>query len=122
VFGQSKITKTKTVRGVKHDYVVGIRSLCEVKKSSIDVPYRKCPVYIVFGLGIDDVRANLEWYKANQGLTKFDAVDKNFAFVEDAIAHVEAQNHEEELRERVITRWTELQKELAIVRKPKVRL
>jgi len=122
VFGKDKIFRSKTINNVKHDAVIGIRSLCEVKKSSIDIPYRKAPVHIVFGLGIDDIRGNLTWMKEINGLKKFVAVDKEFAFVEEAIKHIESNDLEAPLRESVIDTWEKIQRELAIERKRKIRL
>jgi len=121
MFGKDKIFKSKTINKVKHDSVIGIRSICEVKKSSIDVPYRKAPVFIVFGVGIDDVRGNLTWMKENTGATKYVAGDKEFAFVEDAISHVEENNLESALRETVIDTWESIQRELRVERKRKLR-
>lgn len=120
-FARGKIKREKTIRGVKHENIIGIRSVCEVKKSSLDIPYRKAPVYIVFGVGIDDVRANLEWWKQVNGLSKFEAVDREFQGIEDAIHHVELHNHENQLKEMVIEAWIELQEQLRIERKRKVR-
>jgi RecA/RadA recombinase len=122
VFGKNKVFRSKTINGIKHDSVIGIQSICEIKKSSIDVPYRSAPVFIVFGLGIDDIRGNLTWMKANTGNSKYLAIDKEFAFVEQAIKHIEDNNLEDKLRETVIDTWEVIQRELKIDRKRKVRL
>ena len=121
MFGKDKVFKSKTLNKIKHDSVIGIRSICEVKKSSIDVPYRKAPVFIIFGLGIDDIRGNLVWMKESMGQSKYVAVDKDFAFVEEAINHIEENNLEDPLREMVIDQWEYLQRELRVERKRKVR-
>jgi len=120
-FANGKIKREKTIRGVKHENIMGIRCTAEIKKSSIDIPYRKAPVHIVFGLGIDDVRANLEWWKKTNGLSKYEAVDREFSAMEDAIRHIELNNLESQLKEMVVDAWIELQEQLRIERKKKVR-
>jgi RecA/RadA recombinase len=120
-YTKGKITKEKTIKGVKHQNVIGIRSMCEVKKSSIDVPYRKARVCIVFGLGIDDVRGNLEWWKEVNGLEKYEAVDQEYSHIDDAIRHIEQRGLENQLKEMVIDAWIELQEALRTDRKKKTR-
>lgn len=120
-FANGKIKREKTIKGVKHENIMGIRCTAEIKKSSVDVPYRKAPIHIVFGLGIDDVRANLEWWKKTNGLSKYEAVDREFGSMEDAIKHIETNNLEPRLKEMVVDAWIELQEQLRIDRKKKVR-
>jgi RecA/RadA recombinase len=116
-----KITKVKTKGKAKIEQTIGIRAMCEVKKSSIDVPFRKAPVYIVFQHGIDDIWANLQWYKENTGSTKYLAVDREWQSVEKAIKHIEQNNLEADLRNMVIDLWEEIQAEFQPDRKKKVR-
>jgi len=101
--------------------VKGIKSICYVKKSSIDDPYREAPIYIMFGHGIDDVRGNLIYVKEMTEATKFDCFGAEWAHVDRAIEVIEANNLEHELRERVIDLWIDVEKKFTVARKPKVR-
>jgi len=113
-----KIEQTKkTSGGASVTRVTGIQSLCKVTKSSIDRPYREAPVYIMFDLGIDDVRGNLQWLKDMSKATKYLCVDKEYARMNDAIAYIEGNNMESELRNNVIDMWEEIEAKFSNTRK-----
>lgn len=50
---------TKEVKGIKR--VIGVDVRMKVKKNKVGLPFRECQYPIVFGYGIDDVTANVEW-------------------------------------------------------------
>ena len=58
-----KVIRKRTIRGVEHEKVMGIKVICEIFKSTIDDPYRTAPIYIMFNQGIDNIRANLQYIK-----------------------------------------------------------
>lgn len=101
--------------------IIGIESEVTVIKNSIDNPYRTAPVYIIFGFGIDDVRANLQWLKDTTQNTVYKAVDKEYQSMAAAIKHIEEDNLEKDLREEVIDLWIEVEKHFKSERKKKVR-
>lgn len=107
--------KLKSKKEVKK--IIGIQSECTITKSSIDDGYRSCPLYIVFGVGIDDVRGNLQWYKDMLRGTKYLAVDKEFQRLNDAIKYIETEDYEADLREMVIDLWNEIEEGFKIKRK-----
>jgi recombination protein RecA len=111
----------KTINGVKHEKIYGIQSQCTIKKSSVDDPFRTANVYIVFGLGIDDIRANLAYLKQNTAAKSYVAIDEEFGRIDAAIKHIEDNNFELELREQVIDLWGEIEEKFEIKRKPKRR-
>ncbi len=115
------LTRTKTIRGVKHEKIYGIQSICTIKKSSVDDPYRTANVYIVFGLGIDDIRANLAYMKQMTKADQYIAVNKEFGRMDTAIKHIEDNNLELELKNQVIDLWEEIEVEFKVDRKPKRR-
>jgi protein RecA len=118
----SQVKVERTIKGVKHERVIGIKSEVEVFKSTIDDPFRTAPVYIIFGHGIDDIRANLEFIKYNGKYDQYAVGDTNFGkLLPQAIHEVETNNLEEELREQVIDLWEEIQRNLTIERKTKRR-
>jgi len=80
----------------------GIEVEAYIVKSSVGIPYRKAPLYIVFKYGIDDVRANLQWYKTNTKDSKYFAGGRG---LEEACHIVEKKGMVTELREAVIDLW-----------------
>lgn len=97
---------------------VGIKVDCWIAKSTVDEPYREVPLYITFGYGIDDIRANLQYVKDMTGATTYVIDGKSFRGMNQAIKHVEEHNKEKSLKENVIDIWEEIQRH-RIVRKPR---
>jgi len=117
-----KVQITKELpSGKRVPRVIGIKSSCEIIKSSIDNPFRTCDIYIIFNHGIDDIRGNLQWRKDVTGDTKYDVFDKGYVAMNDAIRYIEAQDYEDKLREEVIDLWEEIEKKFVITRKKKKR-
>ena len=115
----AKLVKEKKVGKKVIKKVIGIQSICEVRKSSVDEPWRQAPIVIKFGLGIDDVHANLQWMKDMTGNTKYDAITKEYVRMDDAIKHVEEHNLEKKLRKEVIDLWETIEKSFKTDRKRK---
>lgn len=106
----------------KVEKILGIRTNVTVVKNSIDDPYRTAFVYIMFGYGIDDVRANLQWLKEmTQNKMYVTPNGKKYMAVNQAIAEVEANGLEKELREMVIDLWELIEAAMRTKRKSKVR-
>ncbi len=118
----NKIEPEKTLANKKKvKKVIGIQSEVVVVKSSVDDEYRKAPIYIIFGFGIDDVRANLQWYKDFSSNSKYLAVDKEYQVMDAAIRYIEENNLEADLREMVIDLWMEIEAKFKMDRKRKIR-
>lgn len=117
-FPQWKIKKTRKGR----EKVVGIITKAEVVKSSLDDPFRRATLYIVFGYGVDDVMGNLQWYKDVRKDTRYGFSPATHArSLEESVKKTEAGNFQSELREAVIDLWMETEKEFRSDRKPKIR-
>ena len=122
MFKGSKIEKTKALpSGQKITKVLGIKSEALIKKSSVDNEFRTAPVYILFGVGIDDVRANLQYLKDVNKETTYNCFGKTFIRMDAAIEYIENNNLEGKLREEVIDAWEEVEEMFRINRKLKVR-
>jgi len=106
---------------VKVETVIGVKSICEVRKSSIDEPYRTAPIYIMFNHGIDDIRANLQYIKDLTGANTYDVFDRKYKGMDRAVAYIEEHNYEKKLRKSVIDIWESVQKKTKVPRKDKVR-
>lgn len=116
IIPEKKISSGKVV-----SMVTGVLSTCTIVKNSVDNGFRDAPLYIIYGQGIDDVRANLQWYKTMMKSTMYIAVDKDYQRLDFAIRYIEENNLEGELREMVIDLWEEIQEKFKVKRKPKVR-
>lgn len=117
----SKIVKKEDINGKNLEKVIGIRSTCEIIKSSVDDPFRKCNISIVFGYGIDDIRDNLQYIKDMGGHTSYQCIDKSFKGLDQAIKYIEENKYREKLKEQVIKLWEEIDERFAINRQRKVR-
>ena len=53
---------TKTIKGIKRPIGVHIKAKCE--KNKVGLPFRECEFDIVFGYGVDDIGASLDWLKS----------------------------------------------------------
>lgn len=123
----SRIEPEKTVKGTKKKIkkTIGILSEATIIKSSIDDEYRKAPLYIVFGFGIDDIRANLQWYKEMTASTTYESFghssNEGFSSMDAAISNIEKNNLEGDLREIVIDLWGDIEEQFKVTRKKKKR-
>ena len=111
----------------EHNYGINVEAY--IKKSSIDRAYRRVPIRIIFNYGIDDIGANLEWLKAHGAMPEpgFRIGDQYFAAnikggaLEAAIAWVEAENLEQDIRDWVVEIWGQIEDQVRPNRKPKER-
>lgn len=57
----------KTIRKIERPIGIKVKAKCE--KNKISLPYRDCEFPILFGYGIDDITASLNWLKIVDGLS-----------------------------------------------------
>jgi recombination protein RecA len=118
----AKIPKVVTLaNGKKVEKIIGIRSQCKIKKSSVDEPFRECFISIIFGYGIDDIRENLQYLKENTGSTTYKVADQEFRSMGKAIEYVETNNLQDTLKNEVIDLWSEIEDKFKIERPKKER-
>ena len=121
-YPQSKVYKEQEIFGSDMKKVIGVLGTAKVVKSSVSSPFREAPVYIIFNVGVDDVRANLQWIKDVYGNTTYCVGKlKVGRSMEESILKVEKNNLEKELREFVIDTWLEIEEKFKVERKPKER-
>lgn len=121
-YPNGKLERQRTVHGNKIKKVIGINTTCRVIKSSIDEPFREAPIYIVFGYGVDDIRANLQFVKDYTKATKYDCFEREYQAMDNAIAFIEEKKFQQKLKDRVVEVWNEIEKAFKIKRKPKARV
>ena len=119
---ENKIKKTKKFHGREVSRIVGVDIEVEVFKNSIWKPYHTAPVTILFDYGIDDIRQNLQFVKQYSGKSVYSINGESLGNVmDDAIAKVEEDQREEELRQEVILLWNKIELNFASQRVPKRR-
>jgi len=118
-FKNGKIIRQKKIAGIDVKKVQGINSTCRIIKSSVDNPFREASIPIIFGYGIDDIRANLEYFKDMTGAGKY--YGDKFSTIDKAIDHIEENELENELKEKVIDLWEDIEEQFTIRRKTKQR-
>lgn len=102
---------------VKQEY--GVRSMVKIVKSSVWRPHNSAEVYIIYDYGIDDIRANLQFLKDHSKNKNYWTEDFS---MDDAVATIEEDELEAELKEAVIDRWEDIQEMFKRERKPKRRV
>jgi RecA/RadA recombinase len=114
--GSKIIKKIKNSAGVEIEKAIGIKSNCEVIKS-VDDPYRECSISIIFGYGIDDIRDQLEYYKAMTKENTFNSIEKSFRSLDQAVEYIEQNKLVKKLKERTIGIWQEMEELFSFNRK-----
>ena len=140
-----KIYKVVKVAGKEVKKTIGIKVEIEVTKT-VDEPYRKADIYVIYGYGIDDVRANLQFIKdftrpikteepveaKKKVLAKGEVKEKSNSMyscggiplavsMDEAIYKVESQGLVNDLKEEVISLWESIEEKFTIEREPKQR-
>jgi len=96
--------------GRKVPKVIGINSIATVIKNSKDDPHREAYIPIIFGYGIDDIRANLQWQKDMKKDGTYECGDgTTYQAMDFAIQYVERNNLEDKLKEQVVDLWLEIE-------------
>jgi RecA/RadA recombinase len=114
-----KIYKVVKVAGKEVKKVIGITTMIEVVKT-VDKPYRKAPMTIIFDYGIDQIRDNLQYIKDYTRNTTYCLGDRSLATsMEEAIKIIESEKLEDQLKEEVIDLWEMIESKFESNRKPK---
>lgn len=98
----------KTFRGEERVY--GIRTLAKVKRSKVWKPFREMELQILFDYGIDDLGTTISYLWG----PKVKAIDWNgteYSRIE-LIKHIEENNLQDELAEKVEKWWNEIEENL----------
>jgi len=116
-----KIKVKHKIKGKDHERVVGVKVRIEVFKSSVWAPYHNADIFIIFNYGVDDIRGNLSFLKTSTGSTIYKLGDKPLGkSLDHAIKVIEEEGLEQELKERVVELWREIEDQFQGTRKPKM--
>jgi protein RecA len=130
-----KLPKIIKVAGKEVKKIIGIKTEIEVVKT-VDEPYKKCDIYIIYGYGVDDIRANLQFIKDYTRPIKIDTPklkkddkEKNSVYtcngeslavsMDESIQMIEKNNLVNVLKEQVINLWESIESKFETERKPK---
>ena len=97
----------------KHDVPVGVEINFEVEKNKIAAPFRTGKICVIFDIGIDNVRANIEWLLEGNIESKITKKGSWYQWdektigqgIEPVIVYIEDNNLEKELEEEVVRVW-----------------
>ncbi len=115
-----RITRKRTIHKKEQKRVVGVETEVEVFKNSTWKPFRTAPLLIYFDYGIDDIRANLQFIKDHTKNTTYTIGGRELSNDKNkAIAIIEEEELEDQLREEVIDLWGKIEEKFKSDRKPK---
>jgi recombination protein RecA len=117
-----KLKKQIKYKGKVITRIIGVRSEVEVYKNSVWNPYRIAPVTIIFDYGVDNIQENLQFLKKYNNTTMYELKGESLGtHMAKAIAMVEEQEREDELKEAVIELWEQVEQKFSSNRKKKKR-
>ena len=125
----------KIMRG---NHIIGKNIEAFINKNSCDIEWRTAPIRLVFGYGVDDIGANLEWLKSVGAMSEHPTEPSKKALgyvvgnkyfpqnmpsgaLDSAIKYVEDNNLEQDIKDWVVDVWDELEKNVRVLRKEKIR-
>jgi len=92
---------------VKRNVGVDIKARCE--KNKISLPFRECQFPIMFGYGIDDVTACLEWLKSIDALDELGLSPRTMAKESERIKAESDNRMKSKISRLVRNRWKEIE-------------
>ena len=103
----------KTMKGI--DRVIGVKVQVRVKKNKVGLPFRECKYPILFGYGVDDLTAGVEWLIEAQCLDKLEELEISKAGYGVRIANLrnkggqEVRDFRARLNAIVLTEWQRIE-------------
>jgi recombination protein RecA len=100
----------KTVGGVKRAY--GVRVKAQVRKNKVGFPFREAEFDFLFGYGIDDVGASLDWLKEIKRLKEIDVAESGFKKYKAELESMSMADFKDETKRinKVVRRiWNEIE-------------
>lgn len=104
----SELGKTyRVIDKIRRNTGVNIKGRCE--KNKISLPFRECEFPILYGYGIDDVTACLEWLKSVGSLDELDLTPKSMARESERIKRERDERAKSRITRLVRNRWKEIE-------------
>ena len=95
---------------------IGIEIRAKCIKNKLDNPFRECDFPLIFGFGVDDVKANIEWLDSSGFLNEYDPETSTRNALLNKIVDMEDKDYfaeMEKLRKFVMQKWKEIELEFA---------
>lgn len=106
--------------------VTGVTIKAKTEKAKIARPYRECFIDIIFDYGVDDITSNINFLydlltpqgkrKSKKTKVEWDGTEYTIPAL---VAHIEDNNLEDELKQRTIDAWEEIEEAIATKRTKK---
>ena len=99
-----------TIKKVKRSVGVNIRVKCT--KNKVGLPFRSCSFPVLFGYGIEDVCASIDWLMENHQSGRTDLTQKELKSIRKDAEHSRLDNIDdirEELTKHIIGGWREVE-------------
>lgn len=112
-------------KNMKHGISTGVTIKAKNKKNKVGKPYRIANINVLFDYGIDDISSNIEYLyelRDEKGKLNKDKIikwNKKEYTIKSLIRHIEKNNLEDELKEKVIQKWIDFEDSISTKRKRK---
>lgn len=104
---------TREINGVK--YTLGTTSMAVINKNRFGPNFRRIPLPILFTIGIDDIKACLDWLKSVGCLEKFEGCEKvadAFQLLREARGTTQFTDLVAKLQEATKTIWADIESKI----------
>ena len=105
----------RTRKGIERAYGINVKAKCE--KNKVGTPFRDCEFPIIFGFGIDDVAAGVEWLRSVKRLDAVGFKDekevKKYIRSLDSMTSKEYDEERVNVKSAVVEVWDEIEIEFA---------
>ena len=92
---------------------VGVKIRVKCTKNKVGLPFRTCDIPVLFGYGIEDVCASIDWLLVNKQTKRTGLTQKELKSIREDSIHSNLENINdvrEELTRHVIEGWHEIEK------------
>jgi recombination protein RecA len=104
--GQIKKTKNRVER------VIGINVRAKCKKNKVGLPLRQCDFNFIFGFGVDDIGASIDWLESTGYLDEVELSKAQIKKYKEELETLSTEDYQEELQfvsKKVKRIWNEIE-------------
>ena len=108
----------KVKKGVERPIGIMVKAKCE--KNKVGLPFRDCEFPLIFGFGVDDITAGLDWLKETDNLAALELTEKTFDAMKKGLFGLPNDEYHEfrkKVSKAVRTCWDEIEEGFTPLRK-----